>query len=180
MKELSVPRDGSAGTEGAFETWYVREHSRMIVTLLLTTGDLDLASESVDEACARAFARWDRVVAMQSPTGWVYSVAVNHARRLARRKRLERSLSPRFASPAHVPPEASEIWQLVATLAERQRQVVVLRHVGNLKEVEIAEALHISRSTVSTTLRDAHRRMDSLLNDAPNEDLTTTKEIADV
>lgn len=173
-------RLGSQGTDESFESWYVREHSRMIVTLLLTTGDLELATESVDEACARAFARWDRVESMHSPTGWVYSVAVNHARRLARRKRLERSVSPRFVSPVHMPPEASEVWQLVATLAERQRQVVVLRHVGNLKEMEIAETLHISRSTVSSTLRDAHRRMGSLLNDSPNEDLTETKEIADV
>ena len=79
-----------------------------------------------------------------------------------------------------MPPEASEIWELVATLPQRQRQVVVLRHVGNLKELEIAEALDISRSTVSTTLRDAHGRLGALLDDVPKEDLKVTKEIADV
>lgn len=180
MKEFVVRRDESPINQETFEAWYEREHSRMIVTLLLTTGDLDLATEGVDEACARALVRWDRVETMQAPTGWVYRVAVNHARRLARRKSVERSLLPRFVSPPNMPLEASEIWELVATLPERQRQVVVLRHVGNLKELEIAEALDISRSTVSTTLRDAHGRLGVLLDDVPKEDLKVTKEIADV
>ncbi len=62
-----------------FESWYAREHPRMVATLLLATGDLDLATEGVDEACTRALARWERVSAMGAPTGWAYSVALNHA-----------------------------------------------------------------------------------------------------
>jgi RNA polymerase sigma factor (sigma-70 family) len=151
----------------------------MIVTLLLATGEMDLATEGVDEACARALAKWDRVGAMESPTGWVYLVALNHARRLARRKWIERSLLPRIASRPQMPPVATDVWQLVSTLPERQRQIVVLRHVADLKEAEIAEALHITRSTVSTTLRDAHHRLGSLLDDeSPTRH--EVKEIADV
>src|SRR5487761_1309282 len=83
------------GTEGtsslaAFEDWYRREHPRMVATLWLATGDIDLAREGVDEACARALARWDRVSAMAAPTGWAYAVALNHARRVARRRGFER------------------------------------------------------------------------------------------
>jgi RNA polymerase sigma-70 factor (ECF subfamily) len=180
MKESVFVSDKTSLTQETFESWCEREHSRMIVTLLLTTGDLELASEGVDEACARALARWDRVATMEAPTGWVYRVAVNHARRLARRRSLEGTLLPRFVSPANMPADASEIWGLVATLPERQRQVVVLRHVGDLKEMEIAEVLRISRSTVSTTLRDAHHRLGALLDDAPGTNLDGTKEIADV
>jgi hypothetical protein len=36
----------------AFEDWYRREHPRMVATLLLATGDTELASEAVDEARA--------------------------------------------------------------------------------------------------------------------------------
>jgi RNA polymerase sigma factor (sigma-70 family) len=180
VRKFDVVTDNTSLDQNAFEVWYEREHARMIVTLLLATGDLDLAAESVDEACARALAKWDRVGAMDAPTGWVYSVSLNHARRLARRKGLERSFLPRLVSPANMPPEASEIWELVADLPERQRQVIVLRHVGNLKEVDIAEILQISRSTVSTTLRDAHTKLSALLDDRPEENFDETKEIADV
>jgi len=69
-----------------FEAWYSREHERMIATLALSTGDIELAVEGVDEACSRALERWKRISAMESPTGWVYRVAINHARRVAPQK----------------------------------------------------------------------------------------------
>jgi DNA-directed RNA polymerase specialized sigma24 family protein len=47
---------------------------------------------------------------------------------------------------------------------------VVLRHIGDLREAEIADALGISRSTVSSTLRDAHRRLGDLLDDDTKEE----------
>lgn len=162
----------------SFEAWYEREHARIVVTLLLTTGDLDLASEGVDEACARALARWSRVGSMEAPTGWVYRVALNHVRRLTRRRKVERTLLHRLVAPAALPTEASDIWEVVGRLPDRQRQVVVLRHVGDLTEAEIANALHISRSTVSTTLRDAHSRLRTLIS-FPTPRLTDSKEIAD-
>ena len=64
-----------------------------------------------------------------------------------------------------MPAPAGEVWDLVAALPERQRQVVVLRHVADLKEAQYASVLNISRSTVSTTFRDAHQRLGSLLDD---------------
>jgi predicted RNA polymerase sigma factor len=33
-----------------FESWYEREYPRMVATLLLATGDVDVAAEGVDEA----------------------------------------------------------------------------------------------------------------------------------
>lgn len=61
-----------------FEDWHRREHPRIMVTLLLVTGDIELASEGVDEACALALAlsRWGRVPAMEELTGWANSVAL--------------------------------------------------------------------------------------------------------
>ncbi len=150
-----------------FEDWYRREHPRMVATLWLAAGDIDLAREGVDEACARALARWDRVSEMAAPTGWAYAVALNHARRTARRRSFEHLVLRRSLTQANVPETAVEIWSLVAALPARQRQVVVLRHVADLKEAEIAGLLRISRSTVSTTLRDAHKHLGHLLDPGP-------------
>jgi len=143
----------------SFEVWYDREHDRMVATLLLSTGSLDLAEESVDEACSRALERWTRVVAMESPTGWVYRVALNHARRIARRHKVEQRVTRKLAPEPELPTSAGEIWELVRGLSERQRQVIMLRHVAELPEREIAEVLGISRGTVSSTLHDARRRL---------------------
>ena len=149
----------------SFERGYADEHPRLLGTLLLITGVLDQAAEGVDEGFARALERWNRVSSMDSPTGWVFTVAHNHVRRLQRRRALERRLLLRRPIAAHVPAPAGEIWHLVADLPPRQREVVVLRHVGDFREGEIAQVLGISRSTVSSTLSDAHNRLGHLIHD---------------
>jgi RNA polymerase sigma-70 factor (ECF subfamily) len=149
----------------SFDAWYEREHGRMIATLLLSTGSLELAVEGVDEACSRALERWPRVGVMDSPTGWVYRVAMNHASRLARRQKTEARLFRRMVPQPDLPAPAGEIWELVASLPQRQRQVVMLRYVAELLEGEIAATLGISRGTVSSTLHDARQHLGTLLND---------------
>jgi RNA polymerase sigma-70 factor (ECF subfamily) len=149
----------------SFDAWYSREHDRMIATLVLSTGDIELAVEGVDEACSRALERWKRISAMESPTGWVYRVAINHARRVARRKNMEQRVFRKQAPMPDLPSPAGELWELVASLSERQRQVVMLRHVAEMKENEIGTVLGISRGTVSSTLHDAHQRLGRLLSD---------------
>ena len=148
-----------------FDAWYAREHDRMIATLALSTGDIELAVEGVDEACSRALERWNRVVAMESPTGWVYRVAINHARRVARRRGMEQRVFRRQVPMPDLPAPAGEIWKLVESLSDRQRQVVMLRHVADMSENEIGTVLGISRGTVSSTLHDAHQRLGRLLGD---------------
>ena len=129
----------SGPTTGDFESWYRDAHPRLVATLLLVTGDLGLAADSVDEAFARALERWDRVRSMASPTGWTFRVARNVSRRSLRRSALERRLLARSPRPADVPAPAGEIWRIVSDLPLRQREVVVLRHVADLPEAEIAE-----------------------------------------
>lgn len=147
----------------SFDDWYAREHARLINTLLLATGDIDVASESVDEAFARALERWDRVSKMASPTGWTYKVALHHARRTARRSAFERHLHLRHPASNEVPSPAVELWHLVSHLSLRQREVVVLRHVADLTEKDIGDVLGISRSTVSSTLADAYAQLGRIL-----------------
>jgi RNA polymerase sigma factor (sigma-70 family) len=167
---IGIVREGELVFVESFDTWYAREHDRMIATLLLVTGDLELAAEGVDEACSRALERWDRVVTMDSPSGWVYRVALNHARRVARRRSMEQRLLRRLVPIPELPSAAEEIWELVGSLALRQREVVMLRYVAGLPESEIGSTLGISRGTVSSTLHDARRRLGRLLSDDDQEE----------
>jgi hypothetical protein len=74
VNRVGIVREGELVFVESFDAWYFREHDRMIATLVLTTGEIDLAVEGVDEACSRALERWNRVGAMDSPSGWVYRV----------------------------------------------------------------------------------------------------------
>jgi RNA polymerase sigma factor (sigma-70 family) len=148
-----------------FEDWYAGEHSRLFSSLLVLTGDRDLAADATDEALSRALQHWDRVRAMDSPEGWTYRVAVNVVRRTGRRHGMEQRLLHRLASsPGRVAPApAGEVWDLVRSLTDRQRTAVVLRYVADLTEPAIATVMGVTRGTVASTLADARRALGDAL-----------------
>lgn len=158
--------------EVAFEAWYRALHPRLLASLILIIGNGEIARDATDEAFTRAYQHWSRVSRMTSPAAWTYTVARNVARRRQRRTRQELTLLQRDVAgvTAAVPAPAGEAWALVAELPERQRTAVVLRHVADLTEPEIARVMSITRGTVSTTLADAHRALRAKLNDDATED----------
>ena len=109
-----------------------------------------------DEALARALERWKRVRAMDSPGGWVYTVALHQLRRCQRRRALERRLIGRRPVPAGIPPPAREAWDAASPPAPAP-SAPPLRYVADLPEAEIAAAMGIACSTVSNALTHAHR-----------------------
>lgn len=64
-----------------FETWYRREHPRVLAACLALAPDADLARESTDEALTVALERWPSVQEMRCPGGWVQTVGLNKMRR---------------------------------------------------------------------------------------------------
>ena len=144
-----------------FESWYRREHPRVLGSLAALSGDADVAAEATDEAFARALARWPRVSGMASPAAWTYRVALNHLRRRMRRRIGERRALDRAGAPASSEdrPIDSDVWRAVRALPERQRTAVVLRYIADLSEPAIAEAMGVTRGTVASTLHDARRAL---------------------
>lgn len=143
----------------SFDHWYREVHRGLSASLVVAFGDPELAAEAADEAVARAYERWSRVQAMDSPGGWTYRVAFNVARRRRRRRAAEQLLLQRAKPTSAVPGPAGELWLLVAELPERQRVAIALRHVAGLTEREVGEAMGITRGTVSATLRNAYRSL---------------------
>jgi RNA polymerase sigma-70 factor (ECF subfamily) len=95
--ELAGARPGSARLPKArrsFEAFYGAEVDRLYRALAVTLGDHHVGREAVDEAMARACARWRIVGGYDQPGGWVYRVALNWARsrwRKVRREHVSRS-----------------------------------------------------------------------------------------
>lgn len=156
------------GVSDEFEDWYRDAHGRVLATLLLVTGHLEAATEATDEAFCRTLARWSTVSRAASPLAWTIRVAINVAHRRARRAAIEVRLLRRHPTGGVVPAPAGEAWEAIKDLPERQRQVLVLRYVADLSEADIARALGVSRSSISTSLTAARRNAAPLLCDPIN------------
>ncbi len=149
-----------------FETWYRREHPRVLAACLALAPDADLARESTDEALTVALERWPSVQEMRCRGGWVQTVGLNKMRRALRRRRLERLLPVgRAVKSEPVVLADEELWAMVRSLPRRQQNAVMLRYVADLTELDIAEVMGVSRGTVASTLHDARRRLRHVIND---------------
>src|SRR5205814_1364462 len=136
-------------------------------------GSTAAAEDVAAEALARAFARWPKVRDLPYRDAWVLRVASNLAIDAARRRRPH--LDPTL--PVDLEEATAVRLALVAALhalPRRQREVIALRYLGGLTEVEIAASLEISLGSVKT---HAHRGVASLrrrLGDTFEEDSLAT------
>jgi RNA polymerase sigma-70 factor, ECF subfamily len=180
MIDLGVSTDSGQTIAGAlrvvdddtaFSAWYRIEHPRLLAAMTLVTRDLHTAQDVTSEAFARALAAWTRVSAMDSPTGWTYRVALNVARRRARRAALEQRLLRRVVpTDSGLPVELSvELWDAVRALPPRAREAIALRYAAGLSEAEVATAMNVAVGTASATLSAARRALAIALGDPETE-----------
>jgi RNA polymerase sigma-70 factor (ECF subfamily) len=152
-----------------FEAWYLAEHPKVLATLVFVSGNADVAREATDEAFARALARWPRLREMESPGGWLYTVALNLVKRHAKRSAAERRALGTAGVPLVWTDRTTELWSVVQSLPPRQRAAVVLRYLLDMKEREIADVMQISPGTVASTLASARLRLAGWLVDDHEE-----------
>jgi RNA polymerase sigma factor (sigma-70 family) len=158
-----------------FDSWYRANHRRILASVALIVGDVDTASDIVDEACTRALERWPRVSTMASVDGWVFRVAMNLSKRRAARAAAERRIVAADASRArrsHVDAADYDVdlWAAVAALPRREREAVTLRYVAGLPERDVAAAMGVAPGTAARTLHDARARLAAALGDVVDEE----------
>ena len=74
-----------AGQPVAFEAFFEAERARLQRALYLLTGNAEEAEEVLQESFIALWERWDRVGAMEDPTGYLYRTALNRYRSRLRR-----------------------------------------------------------------------------------------------
>ena len=117
----------------SFEAFYRDEVDRLYEAMAVTLGDHHVGREAIDEAMARACARWRTVGAYDRPGGWVYRVALNWARSRWRKVRREHRLvipaddDPTTGSVAGPEPMGGPALVALGRLPLDQRAVVVCR-----------------------------------------------------
>ena len=160
----------SAVTSGAFAEWYSAAADGVTRRVAAAVGDQLLAREAAAEAFARAYERWSRVSAMESPEGWVYRVAVNICRRSWHQRDLESRalarLAPLMLGGTVAGPDVlvdDEVYRAVRGLPQRMRTAVRLRYWEDLTEREVAMRMDVAPGTVSALLSTARARLRSAL-----------------
>ena len=111
-------------------------------------GNRQEAEDVAQEACARACLRWSR---LDDPAAWVARVSANLA--LDRWRRLQTAAKHRAEPIALMASEDArriDLHRALATLPERQRQVIVLRYLADLSEEQTAAALGCAAGTVKS------------------------------
>jgi RNA polymerase sigma-70 factor (ECF subfamily) len=162
--------------EQEFEAFYEAAFPRLVGQIGLVTGDLAEAEDLVQEALARASARWSRLRAYEVPEAWVRRVAHNLAASHARKIRRKVAALARIGPPPVVPPISEDALAVAAalrTLSLAHRQVVVLHYLADLPVDQIARELGLPSSTVRGRLARARRALATQF-DEPSKEVRTT------
>jgi RNA polymerase sigma factor (sigma-70 family) len=147
-----------------FEEFAGSEGVRLRAALVAAYG-AQAGLDSAAEAIAYGWEHWERLRSMENPTGYLYRVGQNAARRSHRRT-------------AYLPAPAAEdlpsfdpgLLPALASLTESQRVAVVLVHGYGWSQTETARLLDISHATVRTHLARALAHLQKALEVRENAD----------
>ena len=134
-------------------------HPRLVGMLALYTGDRYLAEDLAQETLIRLHQNWPTVCTHPSPEAWASRVALNLAgswwRRRGAERRANQKVERRPAASPIDPADVVAVRSAVASLARRQRAVIVLRYYQGLSVRETAEVLACPEGTVKSLTSSA-------------------------
>jgi RNA polymerase sigma-70 factor (sigma-E family) len=155
--------------DDGFAAFYAGSYRRLLGQLFAVTGDLAEAENVLQEAYARAFARWSRVGDYDLPEAWVRRVAINLAAMAERSLRRRARALLRLGPPPVVPelgPEAVDLRDALRALPLGQRQAIVLHHLVGLPVEQVAQTLRMPAGTVKSLLSRGRRALAARLGEA--------------
>lgn len=156
--------------EAEFELLFVEHFDGLVRSVSAITGNAELASDAVQEAFIKAYARWSRIRRYDDPVIWIRRVAINKSRDthrsfLRRRSREDRVGRPRAvtASAADAVDSHLDLASTFAQLPTKQRTVASLFYLEDVPIAEIANTMKISEGTVKFHLNKARASLAPLL-----------------
>lgn len=154
------------GSPEDFDRLYRDSHDRILRTLLGVLRDGAAAEECTQETFVRAYRAWGRWRPEAPAEAWLHRIALHVAASHRRHEGL-RTLGtflrlmgppPGEASPAERV-EATDLLSALRRMPAQQAAIVVLRHHHGYTNREIATALGVPESTVSSRLAAAKKRL---------------------
>ena len=143
------------------EAIYREHYSRFLRFAVANLGDVESGRDAVHEAFVRAIRSLSDFRGEGRPESWLWQILVNVCTAEKRRRVVPIDDSPLTTSVDEH--EWPEIRAAIASLPERQRTILFLRHYADLDYDQIGAVLGIARGTVAATLNTAHTKLRTVL-----------------
>lgn len=166
-----IPQDSDyrPGSATDFERLYERSYWRVVATLTgVLGGDQALAEDCAQEAFEHAFKAWSTWRPEAPAEAWVHRIAINVA--LSEKRRQKRrdfgDLVRRLVGMEEgVDPTRghSDLGRALGRLKLEEAAIVILRHHHGYSNREIATALGVPESTISSRLVSAKSKLRGML-----------------
>lgn len=149
-RRMEKPLNSESSPPAELERFVKEAGPRLKQGLIASFGG-ETGREATAEALSYAWANWSRIEVMENPTGYVYQVGRNWARRAKRRQaRRVRSEAASSGGVAHgeIPLVEPGLLPALGKLSEKQRISAVLVHGFGWTLTEVAELMDLSIGSV--------------------------------
>jgi RNA polymerase sigma-70 factor (ECF subfamily) len=113
-------------------------------------GNVADAEDAAAEALARACVKWRRVGSLSYRDAWVMRVTANVAVDMVRRRREPPPATETLSDASDETVRRLAIVGALQSVSRRQREVLALRFIAGLPEIEVAQSLGLSVNSVKT------------------------------
>ena len=177
QEEIVAMRQCRRGSRKAFEVLVNKYMKDAYFIALGFVGNREDAQDLSQEAFVRAYRNIKSVKPDRKFFPWFYQIlknlCISHLRK--RKHRQASSLDvegcPEAQATDCFSPEEivdrnelkDRVWQAIAKLDEKHREVIILRHFQNMSYDQIAEALFCNKGTITSRLYYARKRLEELL-----------------
>ena len=151
-----------------FNEFFAASFRRIVSQIYAMTGNLAEAEDSVQEAYARAWQRWDDVRDYADPESWIRTVAYRLSISAWRKSVNRRNAHHRAAASPELPGLSPDHLTLVAALrriSPDQRRAIVLYHLVGLTIAEIAKETGTPEGTVKSHLNRGRKALAPLVSE---------------
>jgi RNA polymerase sigma factor (sigma-70 family) len=126
-------------------------------------GSREDAADCAQEACARACASWSKLVRAGSPVPWAVRVSSNLA--IDRWRQSRRAAAREVIALVELQPDPArlDLYRALHGLPRRQRDILVLRHLADLSEADVAAVMGCSVGTVKSNASRARAALRAVL-----------------
>jgi RNA polymerase sigma factor (sigma-70 family) len=142
----------------SFESFFEAERDRLLRALRLLTGDRYDAEEIAQDSFFKVWQRWDKVGGMESPSGYLYRVALNRSRnryRAAVRAAKRTIALPEPPDPALTVVAHDTFRRWLGDLTPRQRVAIVLTEFLAFDAADAAEMMQVKVGTLHVLVSQA-------------------------
>jgi RNA polymerase sigma-70 factor (ECF subfamily) len=158
-----------AGDASAFERLVCRYQRPLFTVAYRMLGNYDEASDATQDAFVRAYEKLTTFDPRYRFFSWIYRILVNECHNVRRARRVEEPVTPDLMvggdliETLELAERRRHVQAAILALPPEYREVIVLRHFGELSYEEMSAALRIPEKTVKSRLYIARQRLAYLL-----------------